>query len=68
MLGKNVTCKITGFTGLVTAECHYLDGGHTAQVTPAGDAEKADWIPVRRLQLVPEAPQQFATASAKKKR
>ena len=53
ILGKNVTDKITGFTGTVTGYVTYLSGCNQALVVPRVDKDGklpgAEWVDDQRL-------------------
>ncbi len=55
MLGKKVTDKITGFSGIVTGRVNYISGCNQALVNPPvdkdGNIQEAAWFDEQRLNV-----------------
>lgn len=55
-LGDRVKDRITGFMGIITAECKYLNGCVSFQIRPEGLHEeeliKSEWIDEKQLVLM----------------
>lgn len=60
MLGKTVTDKITGFSGIVTGHCEYLTGCSQSLVAPKvgadGKAAESAWFDDQRLSVDENTP------------
>jgi len=53
LFGRQVTDKVTGFTGVATGYCQYISGCNQVLVTPpvgpAGEHREGHWIDEQRL-------------------
>ena len=67
ILGKTVTDRITGFTGVVVGHVEYLTGCNQALVVPKVDKEgklqEGQWFDDQRLQLSAGDPVQLDNGS-----
>ncbi len=51
--GKKVKDKVTGFEGVVTAFCEYLDNSDSVRVEALINGEpKDEWFPSTRLEVI----------------
>ena len=59
-LGQKIRCKVTGFEGIATAKCEYLNGCIQFAVKPKmtedGKMPDAIYIDVEQLEVVNEKP------------
>lgn len=56
ILGRTVSDKLTGFSGVVTCVAQYLDGNVTGRVEARADKDgkiSAEWFDVNRLEVIP---------------
>ena len=52
-LGKQAKDKITGFVGVVTVRCEYLDGSRRAMIEGSADGRPVEmWVEESRLEVV----------------
>ena len=58
-LGATVRDKISGFVGVVTGRCEYLNGCVQFQVSPTtlkdGDIQKSHWLDIQQLEVTEAA-------------